>query len=79
MRLFIAYMSPLSTREIAKLVGVHLATLEAWLSKNKVKAPRTVQVGAKNYRLWTDRDIERVRQYKARFYRKGRGRKKKAS
>ena len=72
-------MSPRSTREVAKLVGVHLATLEEWLSKKKVKSPKTIQVGAKSYRLWTDRDLRRVRLYKEKFYRKGRGRKKQDS
>ena len=70
-------MSPYSTREVAQLVGVHVATLEEWLNKGKVKSPRKVTVGAKSYRLWTERDIERVRKYKNTFYRKGRGRKKK--
>lgn len=73
-----AYMSPYSTREVANLVEVHVATLEEWLSKKKVRAPRTVRVGAKRYRLWTDADVERVRKYKKKSYRKGRGRKKKA-
>jgi MerR-like DNA binding protein len=53
-------MSPYSTREVAKFVEIHLATLEEWLSKGKVKPPRTIAVGAKNYRLWTDKDIQRV-------------------
>jgi len=69
-------MSPYSTREVAQLVGIHLATLEEWLSKGKVKSPRTVRIGAKAYRLWADRDVERVRKYKEQSYRKGRGRKK---
>ena len=69
-------MSPFSTREVAQLVGVHLVTLEQWLAKRKVKLPRTVKVGAKTYRLWTERDVERVRRYKEKYYRKGRGRKK---
>lgn len=69
-------MSPRSTREVAQLVGIHLATLEEWISKRKVKPPRTVRIGAKVYRLWADRDVERVRKYKEQFYRKGRGRKK---
>ena len=60
------------------MVGIHLATLEEWLSKRKLKAPRTVRIGGQTYRLWTDRDIERVRKFKEKFYRKGRGRKKKA-
>ena len=71
-------MSPLSTREVADQVGIHLATLEEWLSKGKVKPSRTVRIGAKTYRLWTERDVERVRKHKEKFYRKGRGRKKKA-
>ena len=70
-------MSPYSTREVASKVGIHLATLEEWLSKGKVKPPKTVQVGAKSYRLWRDRDVEKVREYKEKSYRKGRGRKKK--
>ncbi len=72
-------MSPFSTREVAQLVGVHLVTLEQWLAKRKVKLPRTVKVGAKTYRLWTERDVERVRRYKEKYYRKGRGRKKKTA
>jgi len=70
-------MSPRSTREVAALIGVHLVTLEEWLRKGKVNAPKSVFVGAKKYRLWTDRDIDRVKKYKEKFYRKGRGRKKK--
>jgi len=70
-------MSPLATREVAALVGIHPATLEEWLSKGKVRAPKTVQVGARKFRIWTERDIEHLRNYKEKFYRKGRGRKKK--
>ena len=71
-------MTPLSTAEVAAIVGVHRATLEEWLTKGKVRAPKTVRVGAKNYRMWTERNIKRVRRYKEKFYRKGRGRKKRA-
>lgn len=70
-------MSPQSTREVAAIVGVHVATLEEWLSKGKIRPPRTIRVGAKTYRLWAEKDIERIRTYKEKFYRKGRGRKKK--
>lgn len=70
-------MSPHSTREVAELIGVHLATLEEWLGKGKVKAPKTVRVGARNFRIWTEKDIERLRKHKEKYYRKGRGRKKK--
>lgn len=69
-------MSPLSTKDVAAQVGVHRATLEEWLSKGKVRGPKTVQVGERTLRLWTDKDIARVAAYKQASYRKGRGRKK---
>lgn len=71
-------MSPLSTAEVAAHVGVHRVTLERWLSSGKVKGPETTRIGGHNYRMWTDRDIERVKRFKEKFYRKGRGRKKKS-
>ena len=69
-------MSPLSTREVAAIVGIHRATLEEWLSKGRLKPPKLVRVGGKAFRIWGERDIERVKSYKQKFYRKGRGRKK---
>ncbi len=70
-------MSPRSTEQVASLVGVSRVTLERWLAQDKVPMPKRIQVGARVSRIWTDRDIERVRRYKEKFYRKGRGRKKK--
>ena len=60
-------------------MGVHRVTLEEWLRKGKVERPKTVEIGGQTYRLWTDRDLERLREYKEKFYRKGRGRKKKVA
>ena len=70
-------MTPLSTNEVAKLVGIGRGTLERWLGEGKVPRPKPLRVGDKIFRLWTNRDIERVKRYKAKFYRKGRRRKKK--
>jgi excisionase family DNA binding protein len=70
-------MSPLSTHQVAEIVGIHRATLEEWLSMGRLRPPKLVRVGSKAYRIWSDRDIERVKSYKQKFYRKGRGRKKK--
>jgi predicted site-specific integrase-resolvase len=61
---------------VAERVGIHWTTLELWIKKGKVR-PRTVQIGKKTYRLWTEREIERVRGVKEKTYRKGRGRKPK--
>ena len=70
-------MSPLSTAEVALRVGINPATLERWLSSGKLKSPRKVRVGQRNFRIWLERDIERVKKFKQENYRKGRGRKKK--
>ena len=71
-------MSPRSTAEIAAAVGVDKSTLERWLAERKVPMPKRIVVGARVSRIWTSGDVERLKRYKARFYRKGRGRKKKA-
>jgi len=70
-------MNPRSTADVAKLVGITKVTLERWLAQGKVAMPRQMRIGTRLFRLWTDRDIERVQRYKEKFYRKGRGRKKK--
>jgi excisionase family DNA binding protein len=71
-------MTPLSTEDVAKQVGIGRVTLERWLSDGKVRAPKTIRYGRINLRQWTDADVERVRKYKQGNYRKGRGRKPKA-
>lgn len=68
-------MSPYSSAEVARIVGIHLRTLERWLEDGKVK-PDVLKVGKKNYRIWTPDEIEKVRTVKKRTYMKGRGRKK---
>ena len=65
-----------STAQVARIVGVHKATLIRWLLDGKVSEPRRISNGGVDARIWTDRDVERVRKYKAANYRKGRGRKK---
>jgi predicted site-specific integrase-resolvase len=71
-------MSPLSTAEVAKKVGIDKATLERWLAAGKVTRPEALRIGLKSFRYWTDAQVEKVRRYKQQNYRKGRGRKPKA-
>jgi predicted site-specific integrase-resolvase len=70
-------MKPLSTPGVAAEIGIDRVTLERWLGSGKVQGPKTVRAGLRKYRLWTRRDVERLKRHKATFYRKGRGRKKK--
>jgi len=67
----------LSTAEVAKKAGINKATLERWLASNKIARPKSLRIGEKKFRNWTDADVERVRKYKQKNYRKGRGRKPK--
>ena len=70
------HLKRLSTVQVAELVGIAKITLERWLREGKVKPPNSLYVGAKKFRAWTERDIKRVKRYKEKHYRKGRGRKR---
>ena len=59
------------------MVGIGRMTLLRWLKDRKISEPRRIRNGGIDARIWTDRDVERVRKYKQENYRKGRGRKPK--
>jgi hypothetical protein len=61
------------------MVGIDKQTLLRWLWADKVPEPTCYESGGIKLRYWTDRDVERVRNYKEANYRKGRGRKKQNS
>jgi len=50
-----------SSREAAKQLGISLMTLQRYIAAKKITAPRVRMFGAIKARLWTSRDIERVR------------------
>jgi hypothetical protein len=51
----------LSTRDAAKKIGVALLTLQRHVSAKTVEAPPVQKVGGVSVRLWSARDIEKVR------------------
>jgi hypothetical protein len=67
----------LTTAEAAKEADIHLATLQRWIAAGKVTAPKPILIGAVGYRLWSAKDVERLKKVKNKIYRKGRGRKPK--
>ena len=71
------YMKGYSTAEVAGVIGVHKNTLKRWLRERAIPEPKRNRVAGVRYRVWSNRDVERARRYKAARYRKGRGRKKK--
>jgi excisionase family DNA binding protein len=68
-----------TTSEAAKIVGIHLATLQRWIAQGKLKAPEPTLIGAVGYRLWSQDDIADLKEVKKAIYCKGRGRKSKAN
>lgn len=71
-------MRTYSTAQVAKEIGVHKITLIRWLLDGKVREPRRINQVGQELRVWTDRDVQRVRRYKQENYCKGRGRKPKS-
>jgi predicted site-specific integrase-resolvase len=71
-------MQSYSTVQVAKTVGVDKKTLLRWLWAGKISEPKHYTNGGQDVRIWTERDLQRVRRFKEANYRKGRGRKKTA-
>ena len=70
-------MNSHSTKQAAKLVGIHWDTLQRWVAAGKVRPSQVMKTNGLEYWLWTDRDVERVRKFKEKNYWKGRGRRPK--
>ena len=51
-----------STREAAKKLGVALSSLTKYIALKQIPVPPLVRVGGVRVRLWSDADIEIVRQ-----------------
>jgi DNA-binding transcriptional MerR regulator len=68
-------MTKYSSQGVADELGIHKRTLMQWLYDGKIPEPQRIEQPGVVYRLWTEKDLERVRQYKEAHYRKGRGRK----
>jgi hypothetical protein len=48
----------LSTREVAKKLGVTILTLQRHIKAKTIQAPPVQKIGAVSMRLWSTRDIE---------------------
>jgi predicted site-specific integrase-resolvase len=70
-------MKTYSTKQVAKVIGIHWVTLRRWLANRRIRPSQGIRLNGSTLWRWTDRDVERVRKYKEANYRKGRGRKPK--
>ncbi len=67
-----------TSRQAAEGLGIALMTLQRWIKARKVKAPRLTVRAGHAVRLWTQKDLARLRKVKEEIYHRGGGRKKKA-
>ncbi len=70
-------MRTYTTQQVANALRINKRTLFRWLADGKIREPRRVRYGGLEARVWTVRDVEKVRKYKAAHYWEGRGVKKK--
>jgi len=65
-------MRSYATRDVAKRLGLSLITLKRYIAARKIPVPPLRRLGNISARLWSERDIERVREMLPRI---GNGRK----
>jgi excisionase family DNA binding protein len=54
-------MSELSTHQVAKKLGIGIATLTRYIQSGKIPAPKLKTLGGMRIRLWSETDIQQVR------------------
>jgi predicted site-specific integrase-resolvase len=57
-----------TTSEAAKRVGITRATLQDWIKKRKIEAPKLTQVANITVRLWAAPDIKHLKTVKKNIY-----------
>jgi excisionase family DNA binding protein len=61
-------MPTYSTVEVAELVGVSWDTLSRWIREKRFSVPPVQSIGRIKVRVWTEGDVEKVRNYKTDHY-----------
>ena len=54
-------MKTYSTRQAAKLLDLHINTLQKYIITGKISAPPLQEVSGVKFRVWSLSDVERVR------------------
>ncbi len=58
-------MRAYSTKQAAKLIGVHRVTLQRWIAEGAVKPSESMKLDGGKVWLWTPADLEKARRFKA--------------
>ena len=62
----------MTTKEVARLLGIHRTTLLSWLQSGELSEPRRISGSGVIARIWAKPDLERARKLQERMYRKAR-------
>jgi predicted site-specific integrase-resolvase len=65
-----------TTGQAAQAAKISRASLQEWIRVGKIAAPAVQLVKGKAVRLWTTRDIEKLRDVKSVIYGQGKGKRK---
>jgi len=66
-----------TTQEAADAAKITRVTLQDWIARRKIKAPRVRLRAGRAVRLWTESDIARLRREREKLYLRDVGRPKK--
>ena len=55
-------MDGFSSREAAKKLGISFTSLNRYIAQNKIPAPEVQGFGGGQLRIWSEKDIQRVRE-----------------
>ena len=56
--------------EVSREIVVQRATLYEWIRKRKIPTPRLRMASGVRLRVWTAKEVEEIKKYKAQYYRK---------
>ena len=61
-----------STGQVASIIGVAKKTLLRWMAAGELPEPNTIKLGEIGYRIWSEDDLQRAKQFRESSYRQKR-------
>jgi excisionase family DNA binding protein len=70
-------MNAYSISQAARLLKVDRRTLQRWIRDKRIPAPATKTMAGVQFRFWTEKDFQKLKEHKAHeYWRKGKKHKK---
>ncbi len=63
-----------STKQSAKMAGITRITLSRWIANGEFRPPPMRTLASVKARVWSKADVERLKRFKLKRYKKGQGR-----